>query len=167
MEIDGKFTVEKGSSFSKALYKELNLEVNQGNSIWFKIKEIIDKEENLGNLNKVNAGQEFELKESTMKKILDLVNNKFKTSHTLGKRPAQNPDKKTGEPGFNDDTKSAFSTASNESIKVSKIEDNKSQAPSLDVEKYLEDNRLLNANNLRREAAEFLVKFDISKVVKL
>ena len=133
--IDGKFTVEKGSSFSKALYDELHLSTKQGNSIWLKIEKIIkDEEESLGDLWKVNAGQEFELKESTMKKILDLVNKKFKTSHTLGKRPAQNPDKKPGEPGFNDNTKSAFSTASNEPIKGTKKEGNKSQKQAEPVE---------------------------------
>ena len=161
MEIDGKFTVAKGSSFSKALYDELHLSTKQGNSIWLKIEKIIkDEEESLGNLWKVNAGQEFELKESTMKKILDLVNKKFKTSHTLGKRPAQNPDKKPGEPGFNEDLQSPFTTVSNVSTEVAQKKDNKSQGPSSDVEEYLEKNRLLNANNLRIEAAEFLGKFD-------
>lgn len=83
--VDGKFSVERGSNFSLAIYKELELTTAEGNKIWKDIFSIA-QEEQFGDINKVKAGQEFELSETSLNKLKGIIKNKLKKDITIDKK---------------------------------------------------------------------------------
>ena len=79
---DGYFKVEKDSSFSRALAKELRLDDAQvkqiGLSVWNQIFAVAEKE-NMGDINNVNAGKEFTFSKEGWNEILGYVNSSLGT----------------------------------------------------------------------------------------
>lgn len=78
--IDGKFTVEAGSNFSRALSKELGLTNEEakklGGSLWNQIFTVARGDKSQEYLDKVLAGQEFDLS-GCINDILKLINDRF------------------------------------------------------------------------------------------
>lgn len=82
---DGYFKIEKNSTFSKAIIKELGLskeESKQMASAWGKIFEIA-KREKMGNLDLVKVGQEFKFSDAAWKEIKDIVDKEIKKANGI------------------------------------------------------------------------------------
>lgn len=95
---DGYFKIEKSSSFSKQIIKELGLKNDEvkklGISVWQEIFNIAEKE-NMKNLNNTLIGEVFKFSESGWKSVVDIVSKKLNREITIDKPEPEKPAKLT------------------------------------------------------------------------